>query len=636
MTGDRYITVIYLMEIVKEDPHAKEILHVPPGQKQTITTTTSEAPESNTKDMTDVSQKYEIVLEDKWQKEIEMANEMIHRFNRDNMRENLRYLSEKPHMAATPRDNELAEHVKGKFEEAGFDSVELVPYNLYLSKPDPNNPNKITLQMNGENLFISNHRELEIHEGDGDPDFVDAFNAFTPAGTVSTEPGVGVVYVNYGRREDFEKLEELGINITGHIALVRYGKIYRGNKIRNAEQFGANGIIIFSDPEDVAADGIASENVYDHTWWLPGTGMQRGSTYLGDGDPLTPGWPSTEHAYRISEEESDLHKIPCQPIGYSDAIQILERLDGPIAPEDWQGGYPGFTYKLGPFFNSQNGSVSLTLSTHNSGKIERSFNVIGIIKGSIEPDRYVLIGNHRDAWGYGAADPSSGTAQLLETVRVYGTFLKEGWRPRRTIIFCSWGAEEFGLIGSTEWVEENINKLQSRAVAYINTDTCTSGPELHIRASPLMHDLFTNVTKMIPGVKDSSKTVYDEWKEYNIRFKPSAPEHPIIKALGSGSDYAPFNVYGGIPAADIWFRRDEVKYNITMYPFYHTGYETFYMVSNFIDPEFKIHEGCGRVASLAIKYLADSSIIPYIMMRGRRGEEYIHKYNHDLNCSYEQ
>ncbi|RXG55764.1 N-acetylated-alpha-linked acidic dipeptidase 2 [Armadillidium vulgare] len=369
---------------------------------------------------------YGIGVEDKWHKEMNMINEMINRFDRDNIRETL-------------RDNELAEFIRTKFEEAGFDSSELIPYNIYLSKPNPENPNKITLDMNG---------------------------------TVTTEPGVGVVYVNYGRIEDFERLEELGINITGHIVIARYGKIFRGNKVNLAEKFGAKGNIIFSDPADVAADGTAPENVYDHTWWLPGTGMQRGSTFIG-GDPLTPGWPATEHAYRVSEDEVKFPKIPGQPIGYSDAFQILKRLGGPVAPEDWQGGYPNFTYNLGPSFNSQNGSVSLTLSTHNSGKIEKSYNVIGIIKGSIEPDRYVLIGNHRDAWGYGAMDPSSGTAQVLEMARVFGTFLKEGWRPRRTIIFCSWGAEEFSLIGSTEWVEENIEKLQSRAVGYINTDTCT-------------------------------------------------------------------------------------------------------------------------------------------------------------------
>ncbi|KAB7496033.1 putative zinc metalloprotease TRE2 [Armadillidium nasatum] len=499
---------------------------------------------------------YGIGVEDKWHKEMNMINEMINRFDRDNIRETLRYLSEKPHIAASPRDNELAEYVRTKFEEAGFDSSKLVPYNIYLSKPNPENPNKITLDMNGETIFESHFKEVPIHEDDDDPDFIHAFNAYTPAGTVSTEPGVGVVYVNYGRIEDFERLEELGINVTGHIVIVRYGKIFRGNKVSLAEKFGAKGIIIFSDPKDVAADGIAPENVYDHTWWLPGTGMQRGSTFIG-GDPLTPGWPATEHAYRISEDEVEFPKIPGQPIGYSDAFEIL----------------------------NQNESVSLTLSTHNSGKVEKSYNVIGIIKGSIEPDRYVMIGNHRDAWGYGAIDPSSGTAQVLETARVFGTFLKEGWRPRRTIIFCSWGAEEFSLIGSSEWVEENIEKLQSRGVSYINTDTCTSGPELYIESSPLMQELFLNVTNMIPGVKDSSKTLLEEWREYGERYRPNAKEYPIV-------------------------------YNISVkHPSYHTGYETFYMVTAFIDPEFKRHEGCGRLSILALKYLADSSILPYSLGR---------------------
>ncbi|KAB7496032.1 hypothetical protein Anas_04285 [Armadillidium nasatum] len=558
---------------------------------------------------------YGIGVEDKWHKEMNMIDEMINRFDRDNIREILRYLSEKPHMAASPRDDETAEYVRKKFEEAGFDSSELVPYNIYLSKPDPQNPNMITLDMNGETIFESHYKEVPIHEGDDDPDFVHAFNAYTPAGTVSTEPGVGVVYVNYGRIEDFEKLEELGINVTGHIVIARYGKIFRGNKVNLAEKFGAKGIIIFSDPEDVAADGIAPENVYDHSWWLPGTGMQRGSTFIGEGDPLTPLWPSTgtvfhifvqysfatfvlelssiakyslfkylkiifllfvlEHAYRLSEDEAKLPKIPGQPIGYSDAIEILKRLDGPVAPEDWQGGYPGFTYKLGPFFNNQNGSVSLTLSTHNSGKIEKSYNVIGIIKGSIEP----------------------------------------GWRPRRTIVFCSWGAEEFGLIGSTEWVEENVDKLQSRAVGYINSDICTSGPELYVAGSPLMQGLFMNVTKLIPGVQDSSKTLFDEWREYGERYKPNSNEYPITSTLGSGSDHGPFSFYAGVPSADITFDRDETIYNISSYPFYHTGYETFYMVTAYVDPEFKIHEGCGRLSILAVKYMADSTILPYSLRR---------------------
>ncbi|KAB7496029.1 hypothetical protein Anas_04286, partial [Armadillidium nasatum] len=483
---------------------------------------------------------------------MDMIDEMVDRFDRNNMREILRYLSDKPHLAASPRDNELAEYVKIKFEEAGFDSSELVPYNVYLSKPNPENPNK------------SHFREEPIHEGDDDPDFIHAFNAFTPAGTVSTEPGVGVVYVNYGEIEDFERLAEIGINVTGHIVIVRYGEIFRGNKVYHAEKFGAKGIIIFSDPEDVAAEGISPEDVYDNSWWLPGTGVQRGSTYLGSGDSLTPGWPSTEHAYRLSEDEAALPNIPCQPIGYADAIEILKRLDGPVAPEDWQGGYPNFTYKLGPSFNSQNGSVSLTLSTHNSGKVEKSYNVIGIIKGCIEPDRYVLIGNHRDAWGYGTIDPSSATAQMLETARVLGTFLKEGWRPRRTIIFCSWGAEEFGIIGSTEWVE-------------------------------------------IPGVKDSSKTLFEEWKEYTERTRPNAKEYPVVFSLGSGTDHAPFSFYAGIPSTMFYFIVNE-----RLFPAYHTGYETFYMLTAFIDPEFKIHEGCGRLSILGLKYLADSTILPYM------------------------
>lgn len=549
------------------------------------------------------------LLADKWEEEQDINQRIINMVNTDNLRNNHMELTRRPHLAATPRDEELARMIRDRFEASGFDTAELEPYEILLSRPNHTNPNLITLaDGSGDIVFTSAYKEIPLHEDDEDPDFVHSFNAYTPAGDITTDPGVGVVYVNYGRVEDFYQLEKLGVNVTGRIVMARYGKIFRGNKIQHAQDRNAVGVILFSDPLDVALEGVSEEAVYPNKGWLPGTGMQRGTTFMGDGDPLTPGWPATEHAYRVDKEDAGLAKIPCQPIGYNDAKVILEKLrsDQPT-PEGWVGGLEGVEYNLGPFFKADFSEYRLRLQTHNYEMRARSYNVIGTIKGEVEPDRYVFIGNHRDAWGYGGSDPSSGTAQMLETARVLGELMKDGWRPRRTIVFCSWGAEEYGLIGSTEWVEEHVEKLQERAVMYLNTDTCASGPILHAPGSPLLWDPIVKIAKMVPGVRDG-ETVYAEWEEYERLRNHSTPE---MKTLGSGSDYAHFSFYCGIPCLDVWFRRDKNKYDISIYPAYHTGYDTFYNIDHNIDPGFRIHQGCSRIASLTLRYFADSAIIPY-------------------------
>ncbi|XP_037804031.1 N-acetylated-alpha-linked acidic dipeptidase 2-like [Penaeus monodon] len=528
-------------------------------------------------------------------------------------------LTRKPHLAATPRDDVLARMIRDRFVASGFDTADLVPYDLLLSRPNHTNPNLITLTNGaGEEVFRSAFKEIPLHEDDEDPEFVHSFNAYTPAG-LNPDPGVGVVYANYGRVEDFDELDRLGVNVTGRIVMARYGKIFRGNKIQHAQDRNAVGVILFSDPLDVALEGVTEEAVYPNKGWLPGTGMQRGTTFMGDGDPLTPGWPSTEHAYRVDKEEAGLAQIPCQPIGYNDAKVILEKLRGDQqTPESWVGGLEGVEYNLGPYFKADFSDYRLRLQTHNYELRARSYNVIGTIKGEVEPDRYVFIGNHRDAWGYGGSDPSSGTAQMLETARVLGELMKDGWRPRRSIVFCSWGAEEYGLIGSTEWVEVRAylflffsfilrNKIGGLTMFHVNTDTCASGPILHAPGSPLLWDPIVKIAKMVPGVRNG-ETVYEEWEEYEKLRNHSTPE---MRTLGSGSDYAHFSFYCGIPCLDIWFRRDKNKYDISIYPAYHTGYDTFYNIDHNIDPGFRIHQGCSRIASLTLRYFADSAIIPY-------------------------
>ncbi|XP_068233821.1 N-acetylated-alpha-linked acidic dipeptidase 2-like [Palaemon carinicauda] len=555
---------------------------------------------------------YQKLVEDKWLAEPDEAQVILDLISPTNLRNNLKELSKRPHLAGTPRDDELAILIRQRFEDAGFDTSELVPYNVLLSYPNHTNPNLITIMDGSKNVvFTSKYKEEALHEDDEDPDFVHAFNAYSAPGEVTTQPGVGVIYVNYGRVEDFEKLEELGIDVAGHVVMARYGKIYRGNKVLHAEQRNATGIILFSDPRDVAINSTDPKDVYPNSFWLPGSGMQRGGVYLIKGDPLTPGWPSTKNAYRLDESDVPLPKIPSQPIGYDDARVIMEKMGGPPPPEGWVGGMEGIKYNLGPEMLGAYKTHTLRLQSHNFLRNSRSYNVIGTIKGIIEPDRYVLIGNHRDAWGYGSVDPSSGTAQLLETARVFGQLVKTGWRPRRTLVFCSWGSEEYGLIGSTEWVEEHLEKLQERSVLYINSDSCLPGPIFEASASPLIWDSIVKITKMVPGVRDG-KTVYEEWAAYHLAKNKTLPE---VSTLGSGSDHAPFAFYGGIPSVNMNFRLDKNKYDISSYPSYHTGYETFYLVDKYHDPGFRVIQGCGRIAALTLKYFADSAIIPYSLQQ---------------------
>ena len=256
---------------------------------------------------------------------------------------------------------------------------------------------------NGQEIFTSKHKEVELRPGDGHPEFIDAFNAYTPPATIEGD----LVYVHYARVEDLKQLKELGMDVSGKICMARYGKIFRGNKVKNCQDAGAIGVILFSDPGDVAVQGTEPENVYPNTIFLPGSGVQRGSTYIGDGDPLSPEWASVPNAYRIEPKDvKGLPKIPAQPIGYDDASVILAHMGGSPVPKEWQGSI-NMTYHLGG--TMKNSGYKVKLSTHNYFGNKKSSNVIGYIHGAIEPDRYVFLSNHRDAWGYGAVDPSSGT-----------------------------------------------------------------------------------------------------------------------------------------------------------------------------------------------------------------------------------
>jgi len=541
----------------------------------------------------------------------EFMDSVLSDIKEDKLRSFLQELSREPHIAAARRDRELVKWMKESWEEAGVETVSLATYDILLSYPNLDKPNKIhLLDEKGQVQFTSRHQEEVLRPEDAHDEFIHAFNAYSPPGDVTGE----LVYVNYGRVEDLQELEELGVSLTGKIAISRYGKIFRGNRLANCEAAGAIGVIMFSDPKDYSnPQGVNASQVYPNTFFLPESGVQRGSTFIGDGDPLSPGWPSVKGAYRLKENETEgLPGIPSQPIGYGDARRLLETMGGEEAPEAWRGGLQGLTYRLGPGPDAAHQGWRVRLVTHNYLEDKEDSNIIGLIRGEEEPDRYVLLSNHRDAWGYGAIDPSSGTASLMEVARVLGNLHKRGWRPRRSIVFASWGAEEYGLMGSNEWVYDNIQKLMDRAVAIINVDICIIGDILSPKASPILKDVFVEAIRNVPSTHDPSVSYYDFLAGWLARGEKTADTsvEDYVKILGSGSDHASFAFYAGVPALYFSFRTDTQKYPGAGYSVYHSGFETFYLMDKIIDPGFHLHRSCSQMSTHMMMQISESALLP--------------------------
>ncbi|KAL4238328.1 hypothetical protein ACF0H5_003039 [Mactra antiquata] len=532
---------------------------------------------------------------------------LINAVSRENIRTNLGWLTDKPHLAGTEENNALAERIKDEWLKSGLDHVTLTPYKVMLSHPNMSDLNYVEL-LNGSNatMYISNKTEPVLTPDENKPDVVPPFNAYSAPGDVYGD----LVYVNYGRVEDYKFLEHnVSINMSGKIAFARYGKIFRGDKVRLAQRRGAIGVILFSDPQDVTSGDI--KQVYPKDWWLPPSGAQRGTVYIGDGDPLTPGYPAIETAYRKFGDEFFIPDIPVHPIGYGIAIELMRSLSGKEVTTEWKGGM-NVTYKYGDGFNTPGWKAHIHVSTSNVNRT--IYNTVGIIKGHIEPDRYVIIGNHRDAWVFGALDPSSGTAIMMELARVMGELVKSGqWRPRRSIMFCSWGAEEYGLLGSTEWIEHYTKNIGSRAIAYLNVDIAVAG-NFTFRAlgTPMLFKpLYSAASKVtnpnITEINAGRKTVYDTWMK-NSPWKGYG--RPKIKLPGSGSDYAPFRDRLGVPVIDLRYAFDE-SLGLSTYPMYHSLYETFYLVDKIMDQGFHYHKAIGQMWIEMARDLSDSLLIPY-------------------------
>ncbi|XP_020849439.1 N-acetylated-alpha-linked acidic dipeptidase 2 [Phascolarctos cinereus] len=514
-----------------------------------------------------------------------------------------------PHLAGTEQNLDLAKQIQSQWKEFGLDSVELTHYDVLLSYPNETNPNYISIiDEDGNEIFNTSLFEPPPPGYEHVPDVVPPFNAFSPQGMPEGE----LVYVNYARTQDFFKLErDLGINCSGKIAIARYGKIFRGNKVKNAQRAGAKGIILYSDPADYSSPGVEP---YPKGWNLPGGGAQRGNVLNlnGAGDPLTPGYPANEYAYRYDITEAiGLPKIPVHPIGYDDAQILLENMGGPAPPDNSWKGRLHVPYNIGPGFTGNYSTRKVKMNIHSNNKVTRIYNVIGTLRGAVEPDRYVILGGHRDSWVFGGIDPQSGAAVVHEIVRSYGKLKREGWRPRRTMIFASWDAEEFGLLGSTEWAEENSKILLERGVAYINADSSVEGNyTLRIDCTPLMYRLVYNLTKELrsPDEGFEDKSLYESWKEKN----PSTEfnDLPRINKLGSGNDFEVFFHRLGIPSGRARYTKNWKTDRYSSYPVYHSVYETYEIVENFYDPTFKNHLTVAQVRGGILFELADSIVLP--------------------------
>ncbi|MBA0703973.1 hypothetical protein Golax_016264 [Gossypium laxum] len=462
----------------------------------------------------------------------------------------LRSLTSHPHLAGTKPSLETIHYVKTHFQNLGLET-HTVPFQTLLSYPV-----HASVSMHFGNSTVLN---LPLNEM-GIPSYpssglIQPYHAFSPSGTVHGK----VVFANHGREDDYRTLGMMGVNVNGCIVIIRKGGgLSRGAVVKIAEKKGALGVLTY-------AEGDVSKGSF-------GSGVERGTVMEGVGDPLTPGWGADEDGERLKLEDKKVLErfpgIPSLPLPFESAQLILDSLEGPLAPQEWRDSGRSNLSHVG------SGLVMVNFTYQGEKKLATIYNVVAVIRGLEEPDRYVLMGNHRDAWTYGAVDPNSGTATLLDIARRYALLMRKGWNPRRTIIFCSWDAEEFGMIGSTEWVEQNLVNLGAKAVAYLNVDCAVQGPGFFAGATPQLDNLIFEVTKKVQD-QDSEvvATIYEKWKTMN--------GNNIQRLSGVDSDFAPFLQHAGVPSVDIYYGRD--------FPVYHTAFDSFNWMINNADPFFWRH-----------------------------------------------
>ncbi|MGI8403030.1 MAG: M28 family metallopeptidase [Gemmatimonadaceae bacterium] len=511
--------------------------------------------------------------------------EAIERPSPANASAHSKFLSAQPHMAGTPAQARTRDYVINQMKSWGLET-EVRAYSVWMPHPLSTRVWRVA----------PDPIELDLKEGPVAEDTtsaafpqVMAFNGYGAAGDVSGE----IVYVNYGLIEDYAQLDSMGVPIKGKIAIARYGRSYRGIKAREAEKHGAAGLLIYSDPAD---DGYVRGDVYPKGPMRPSQGIQRGSVMNPNGDPSTPGYPSTANARRIPVAEMAVPRIPVLPISYGNASELLRGLSGKSIPQTWQGGLP-FRYHVGPGPVEARMAVTTDANTNPYKVIWDTF---GIIRGTDLPDEVVMIGGHRDAWGPGAADNVSGTISVLEAAHAIADQVRAGKRPKRTIIFATWDAEEWGLLGSTEFVEDDSLRLTKSAVAYLNQDDIAQGPNFSSGGSPSLRGMLRDVAREIPDPSHQG-SVYEVWrKRANLAADSLEPQ---MGDPGGGSDFAGFYNHLGIPILDWGFGGPGGVY--------HSAYDSYHWMSKFGDPGFEFHATSARIAAAMLLRIANAEILPY-------------------------
>lgn len=517
--------------------------------------------------------------------------------NKDNLHDWLKHMSARPHHVGSPYGKEVAEFMLAKFKEWGFDA-QIEEFHVLFPTPKTQ-----SLRMLEPEKFTAKLEEARLAEDSTSgqkKEQLPAYNAYSIDGDVTGE----LVYVNYGLPSDYEELERRGIDVKGKIAIARYGASWRGIKPKVAAEKGAIGCIIYSDPKD---DGYFRGDVYPEGAYKNEFGAQRGSVAdmpLFTGDPLTPGGPSTKDAKRIDlEDAKTLTAIPVLPISYSDALPLLRAMGGPVAPEEWRGALP-ITYHLGP------GPAKVRLNVEFNWDIKPAYNVIAKLRGSELPNQWVIRGNHHDAWVNGADDPISGMVAVMEEARIIGELAKQGKRPRRTIVYCGWDAEEPGLIGSTEWVELHARELVEKAAVYINSDSNGRG----FLYSGGSHTLEKLVNEVAREVADPQKNIPVSERLRAARLVRGAPDDRKdahgradlrISALGSGSDYTPFIDHLGIASLNVGFGGEDGGGS------YHTIYDSYDHYIRFGDPNFDYGKALVQTAGRLTLRFANADVLPF-------------------------
>ncbi len=518
---------------------------------------------------------------------------------RDSIRQFMKVLSAEPHALGQPYDHKLAQYILEQFKSFGLNAHIETYYVLFPT------PVEREVEMTAPTQFTLTLKEppVAVDPTSGQAGQMPTYNAYSPDGDVTGE----LVYVNYGLPEDYAELAKLHISVKGKIVIARYGHSWRGIKPKVAAEHGAIGCIIYSDPRD---DGYFQGDVFPKGPYRPAEGVQRGDiadeAATWPGDPLTPGWASTKNAKRLTMAEAApvFAKIPTMPISYADATPLLKALGGPVAPEPWRGALP-FTYHIGP------GSTVVHMKLKFDWGQHAVNDVVAVIPGSEWPDQWVMHGNHYDAWVNGADDPVSGTSDLLEDARAFGELLKQGWRPKRTIILATWDGEEPGLFGSTEWAEDHAAELKKNGVAYINSDSTGRGV-LGMEGS---HTLEKFLNQIARDFKDpvSGKSLYEMARERELKNAKTPEARQIIEsrpdlrigALGSGSDYSTFIDHLGIASANLGF------YGGSQGGVYHSVYDDFYWYTHFGDPDFAYEQTFTQVMGVTLMRLADAPVLPF-------------------------